>query len=77
MENGAYENSRLYTEKMKRYHGNHIRRGKQFEKGDQMMLFNSRLRLFPVILKSRWYRPFTNTQVFLYGTMELWNYGTN
>lgn len=72
MENGAYENSRLYTEKMKRYHGNHIRRGKQFEKGDQMMLFNSRLRLFPVILKSRWYSPIHKCFY-----MELWNYGTN
>ena len=36
-----------------------------------MLLYNSRLRLFPGKLKSRWSGPFTVTQVFPYGTVEV------
>ena len=36
-----------------------------------MLLFNSRLRLFPGKLKSRWSCPFEITQVLLYGATEI------
>ena len=35
--------------------------------GQQVLLFNSRLKLFPEKLKSRWSGPFTVTQVFPHG----------
>lgn len=35
------------------------------------MLFNSRLKLFPGKLQSRWSGPFTVTRVFPYGVVEV------
>nr|GEX59262.1 retrovirus-related Pol polyprotein from transposon 17.6 [Tanacetum cinerariifolium] len=42
-----------------------------FNVGDQVLLFNSRLKIFSRRLKTRWSRPFTITQVVSYGTVEL------
>ncbi|GJV88425.1 reverse transcriptase domain-containing protein [Tanacetum coccineum] len=39
--------------------------------GDQVLLFNSRLKIFSGKLKTRWSGPFTIAQVFPYGTVEL------
>ena len=50
--NEAYENARIYKEKTKAWHDNHIAR-KEFEVGQQVLLFNSRLKLFLGKLKSR------------------------
>ena len=50
--NEAYENARIYKEKTKAWHDKHIAR-KEFEAGQQVLLFNSRLKLFPGKLKSR------------------------
>ena len=41
--------------------------------GDKVLLFNSRLKLFPSKLKSRWSGPFIVRQVFPYGAVELWD----
>ncbi|GJS87509.1 reverse transcriptase domain-containing protein [Tanacetum coccineum] len=38
---------------------------------DRVLLFNSRLKIFSGKLKTRWSGPFTVTQVFPYGTVEL------
>ncbi|XP_021775570.1 uncharacterized protein K02A2.6-like [Chenopodium quinoa] len=48
----AYESSRLYKERTKKWHDQHIR-NKNFKVGDKVLLFNSRLRLFPGKLKSK------------------------
>ena len=61
--NEAYENAKIYKEKTKAWHDMHIAR-KEFEPGQRVLLFNSRLKLFPGKLKSRWSGPFTVTQVF-------------
>ncbi|KAM1717045.1 hypothetical protein ACFX11_024936 [Malus domestica] len=45
--NEAYENARIYKEKTKAFHDKMIR-GKTFSIGQKVLLFNSRLRLFPV-----------------------------
>ncbi|GKE13574.1 reverse transcriptase domain-containing protein [Tanacetum coccineum] len=66
----AYENSLFYKEKTKRIHDSKIK-NRVFNIGDQVLLFNSRLKMFSGKLKSRWARPFTITQVFPYGTVEL------
>nr|GEW63861.1 reverse transcriptase domain-containing protein [Tanacetum cinerariifolium] len=42
-----------------------------FNVGDQVLLFNSRLKIFSGKLKTRWSGPFTITQVFPYGTVKL------
>ncbi|GJV64354.1 hypothetical protein Tco_1475182 [Tanacetum coccineum] len=55
----AYETSISYKERIKRWHDKRIKAPTNYEKGDKVLLFNSRLRLFPGKLKSRWYGPFS------------------
>nr|GEU78856.1 reverse transcriptase domain-containing protein [Tanacetum cinerariifolium] len=66
----AYENSLIYKEKTKRIHDSKIK-DRFFNGGDRVLLFNSRLKIFLGNLKTRWIGPFTVTQVFPYGTVEL------
>ncbi|GJS52889.1 reverse transcriptase domain-containing protein [Tanacetum coccineum] len=66
----AYENSLIYKEKTKRIHDSKIK-NRVFNVGDRVLLFNSRLKIFSGKLKTRWTEPFTVTQVFPYGTVEL------
>ena len=68
--NEAYENARIYKEKTKAWHDKHITR-KEFTAGQQVLLFNSRLKLFPGKLKSRWSGPFTLMKVFPHGGVEV------
>lgn len=68
----AYENAKIYKEKTKLWHDKGIMR-REFKEGDQVLLYNSRLKLFPGKLKSRWSGPFRVTQVFPYGALELSN----
>ncbi|CAM8892898.1 unnamed protein product [Rhodiola kirilowii] len=44
--NEAYESARIYKEKTKEWHDQRIIR-REFKKGDKVLLFNSRLELFP------------------------------
>ncbi|GJR11569.1 reverse transcriptase domain-containing protein [Tanacetum coccineum] len=66
----AYENSLIYKEKTKKLHDSKIK-NRIFNVGDQVLLFNSRLKIFSGKLKSRWSGPFTITEVFPYGTTKL------
>ena len=68
--NEAYENSHIYKERTKAWHDKHITR-KEFEAEQQVLLFNSRLKLFPEKLKSRWSGPFIVTKVFSHGGAEV------
>ncbi|XP_073017780.1 uncharacterized protein [Primulina eburnea] len=68
--NDAYENAKIYKEKTKRWHDKQILR-RLFEPGQQVLLFNSRLRLFPGKLKSRWSEPFIVETVYPHGAIEL------
>ncbi|KAI5338603.1 hypothetical protein L3X38_017874 [Prunus dulcis] len=68
----SYENAKLYKERTKSYHDRNIQR-KEFTKGMSVLLFNSRLRLFPGKLKSRWLGPFTVVNVSPYGAVEIQN----
>lgn len=67
---GAYENEKLYKEKTKRWHDRHIT-GKEFEVGQQVLMFNSHLKLFLGKLKSRWSGLFTVVAVYPYGKVEV------
>ena len=66
----AYENSKLYKDKVKRWHDRRIL-SRTFEPGQQVLLFNSRLKRFPGKLKSCWSGPFTICHVFPHGAVEL------
>nr|GEX35975.1 reverse transcriptase domain-containing protein [Tanacetum cinerariifolium] len=66
----AYENSVIYKERTKKLHDSKIK-NHIFNVGDQVLLFNSRLKIFFKKLKTRWSGPFTITRVFPYGSIEL------
>ncbi|GJU86132.1 reverse transcriptase domain-containing protein [Tanacetum coccineum] len=66
----AYENSLIYKGKTKKIHDSKIK-NRVFHISDQVLLFNSRLKIFSGKLKTRWTRPFTVAQVFPYGTVKL------
>nr|GEV88225.1 hypothetical protein [Tanacetum cinerariifolium] len=57
-------------EKTKRLHDSKIK-DRVFNIDDRVLLFNSRLKIFSGKLKSRWPGPFTISQVYPYGTVEL------
>lgn len=44
---------------------------KDFKLGNQVLLFNSQIRVFLGKLKSRFFRSYTVTQVLLYGAIEI------
>nr|GEW35621.1 DNA-directed DNA polymerase [Tanacetum cinerariifolium] len=66
----AYKNSLIYKERTKKFHDSKIKKC-IFNVGDQVLLFNSRLKIFSRKLKTSWSGPFTITQVFSYGNVEL------
>nr|GEX94171.1 reverse transcriptase domain-containing protein [Tanacetum cinerariifolium] len=66
----AYENSLIYKEKTNRIHDSKIQY-RVFKVRDRVLLFNSRLKILSGKLKTHWSGPFTITQVFPYGTVEL------
>nr|GFA10937.1 reverse transcriptase domain-containing protein [Tanacetum cinerariifolium] len=63
----AYENSLIYKERTKKLHD----QNRIFNVGDQVLLFNSRLKIFSGKLKSRWSGPFTIAKIYPYGTAKL------
>ncbi|XP_057719838.1 uncharacterized protein LOC130934268 [Arachis stenosperma] len=68
----AYENAQIYKEKTKAFHDHHIRK-KDFQEGDEVLLYNSRLRFMLGKLCSRWECPFKVKEVKPYGVVELFD----
>ena len=66
----AYENARIYKERTKRWHDKRII-PKELSEGDLVLLLNSRLRLFPGKLKSRWTGPYVVKKIFSHGAIEI------
>ena len=66
----AYENAAKYKEKTKRWHNKKLV-SKTYDVGDNVLLFNSRLRLFPGKLKSKWSGPFVVHKMYSHGAVEL------
>jgi len=58
----AYESSKIYKERTKLFHDKKIIT-KDLQVGDQVLLYNSRLKLFPGKFKSRWFGPFCVIEV--------------
>ncbi|KAI3445417.1 hypothetical protein Pfo_002082 [Paulownia fortunei] len=67
---GAYDNAKLYKERTKKWHDKHILQ-REFILDQKVLLFNSRLRLFPGKLRSRWSGLFIVVQVFPHGDVEI------
>nr|GEV68490.1 reverse transcriptase domain-containing protein [Tanacetum cinerariifolium] len=70
LRNQAYENSLIYKERTKKLHDDKIKT-RIFNVGDQVLLFNSRHKIFLGKLKSRWSGPFTISEIYPYGTAKL------
>nr|GEY13576.1 reverse transcriptase domain-containing protein [Tanacetum cinerariifolium] len=66
----AYENSLIYKERTKKLRDSKIK-NRIFNVGDQVLLFNSRLKIFSGKLKTCWSGPFTITEVYPYDTAKL------
>ncbi|XP_024986566.1 uncharacterized protein LOC112521808 [Cynara cardunculus var. scolymus] len=68
----SYENAKLSKEQTKKWHDNIIQH-RVLKEGHKVLLFNSRLKLFPGKLKSRWFGPFSIYKVYSYGAVDLIN----
>nr|GFC63110.1 hypothetical protein [Tanacetum cinerariifolium] len=66
----AYENSFINKERTKKLHDDKIK-NRIFNVDDQVLLFNSRLKIFSGKLKSRLSGPFTIFEIYPYGTAKL------
>ncbi|CAN6544766.1 unnamed protein product [Malus baccata var. baccata] len=73
--NDAYENAKIYKDKTKKFHDAHILR-KEFQPGQKVFLFNSRLKVFPGKLKSCWNGPYCGVRVHLHGAVDIQNMQT-
>ena len=72
LQNDAYLNSKIAKERSKKWHDQMITR-KNFNQGDQVLLYDSKIHLFPGKLKSRWTGPFIIHQAYLNGSVDLLN----
>ena len=72
LRNDAYFNSKIAKDKLKRWHDQLIA-CKHFKQGDQVLLYDSKLHLFPSKLKSRRTGPFTIQEVYPKGLVDLFN----
>ena len=72
LRNDAYINSKVVKQRMKRWHDQLIS-NKEFQNGQRVLLYDSRLHIFPRKLKSRWTGLFIIHQVHLNGLVELLN----
>ena len=72
----AYESSKIYKEKAKKYHDSKIK-VKEFYKDQKVLLFNSRLKIFSRKFKTKWSGPFVVTNVKEYGAIEITDPTTN
>ena len=68
----SYESSRIYKERLKLFHYKNIVR-KSFEPHQKVLLYSSRLHLFPGKLRSRWTGPFIVKVVHPYDIVEIEN----
>ncbi|XP_058211404.1 uncharacterized protein LOC131323568 [Rhododendron vialii] len=68
----AYDNTNIYKSKVKEFHDKNIQR-KNFDVGQKVLLYNSKLHVFPGKLRSRWEGPYVVHKVFPHGAIEVVN----
>ncbi|GJX36828.1 putative nucleotidyltransferase, ribonuclease H [Tanacetum coccineum] len=71
LRDGAYENTRIYKERTKKWHDSRLRGDKDFKVGDKVLLYNSRLKMYPGKLKSKWSGPNIVKTVYPHGAIEI------
>ncbi|XP_052735504.1 uncharacterized protein LOC128197488 [Vigna angularis] len=67
----AYENSKFYKEKTKKFHDQKLMTKKDFNIGQKVLLYKSRVGPMSGKLRSKWEGQFIVTQVFPYGAVEI------
>ncbi|GJV29786.1 reverse transcriptase domain-containing protein [Tanacetum coccineum] len=67
----AYENNRIYKEQTKKWHDSRLRGDKYFKVGNKVLLYNSRLKMYPGKLKSKWSGLNIVKRVYPYGVVEI------
>ncbi|RVW64049.1 Transposon Ty3-I Gag-Pol polyprotein [Vitis vinifera] len=72
MRNDAYLNSKIAKARLKKWHDQLVNH-KYFTKGQKVLLYDSKLHLFPGKLKSRWTGPFIIHEVHPNGVVEVFN----
>ena len=75
LRNDAYFNSKIAKDKLKKWHDQLIT-WKNFNQGNQVLLYDSKVHLFPGKVKSRWI-PFIIHQVYPNGLVDLLNPNDN
>ena len=72
LRNDAYENSKIHKARTKAFHDKIILR-KEFDVGQKVLLYNSRLHIYPGKLRSRWSGPFIVKCVYPHGAVDIEN----
>ena len=72
LRNEAYFNSRIAKDKLKKWHDQIVMR-KTFREGEKVLLYDSKLHIFPGKLKSRWMGPYLIYKVHPNGVVEIGN----
>ena len=70
LRNQAYDNARIYKDKIKKWHDQKILR-REFKAGELVLLYNSKFKLFPRKLKSRWNGPYSVVASTPFGAVTL------
>jgi hypothetical protein len=68
--NKAYENARLFKEKVKQWHDKRILK-REFHVGEKALLYRSRLRFFAGKLLSKWEGPYVILEVHRLGAIKI------
>ncbi|GJR90389.1 hypothetical protein Tco_0214400 [Tanacetum coccineum] len=71
LRDGAYENTRINKERTKKWHDSRLCGNKYFKVGDKVLLYNSRLKMYPRKLKSKWSGLNIVQTVYPYGAVEI------
>ena len=72
----AYENARLFKEKVKRWHDKRILK-REFHVGEKVILYRSRLNFFAGKLLSKWEGPFIIEEVYRSGAINFFSLKDN
>jgi hypothetical protein len=68
--NEAYENAKLFKEKVKQWHDRRILK-REFHVAEKVLLYRSRLRFFAGKLLSKWEGPFVMEEVYRSGAVKI------
>lgn len=72
LRNDAYENAKIHKTRTKTFHDKTILR-KTFDIGQKVLIYNSRLHIFPRKLRSRWTGPFIVKHVYSHDAVDIEN----